>query len=207
MGHAVHGLFSDVTYPSLAGTSVPRDFVEFPSTFEEDWAILPRGASELCHSLRNREAIPQELIDVIAARSSTRDLIPTSTWGHHGGYGVAPASGRISHTKRCHCFEQESLAKYSLNNPAIPPRYKSPYFSHIFSGGYSANYYAYIWSEILAADAFAFMEEKGGLTLENGDRYRRRYPLPGRQPRTRWISIAPIAAVNLMCSTCWSAEG
>jgi peptidyl-dipeptidase Dcp len=70
-------------------------------------------------------------------------------------------------------FENASLAKYNLDNPAIPPRYKSAYFSHIFSGGYSANYYAYIWSEVLAADAFAFMREQGGLTRENGDHYRR----------------------------------
>jgi peptidyl-dipeptidase Dcp len=173
MGHAVHGLFSDVTYPSQAGTSVPRDFVEFPSTSLEDWALYPEVLQNYAIHHETGEAIPQELIDkIIAARQFNQGF---DTYEYLAATMVDMEwhlLGESAIPNDVVAFEQASLAKYSLNNPAIPPRYKSPYFSHIFSGGYSANYYAYIWSEILAADTFAFMLENGGLTLENGDRYR-----------------------------------
>jgi len=173
MGHAVHGLFSDVRYPSLSGTSVPRDFVEFPSTFEEDWAILPEVLENYAVHYETGERIPQDLLDrLIEARQFNQGFDTYEYLGatmvdmewHLLGEGAGP-DDVID-------FENRSLEKYGLDNPVIPPRYKSPYFSHVFSGGYSANYYAYIWSEILAADAFAFMQEQGGLTRENGDRYR-----------------------------------
>ncbi|WP_340102581.1 M3 family metallopeptidase [Rhodohalobacter sp. 8-1] len=173
MGHAVHGLFSDVTYPSLSGTSVPRDFVEFPSTFEEDWAILPEVLENYAIHHESGERIPQELLDkLVDARE------------HNQGFDTYEYLGATLVDMEWHLlntgnipddvieYEDRSLAKHNLDNPVIPPRYKSPYFSHVFSGGYSANYYAYIWSEILAADAFAYMREQGGLTRENGDRYR-----------------------------------
>jgi len=173
MGHAVHGLFSDVTYPSLAGTSVPRDFVEFPSTFEEDWAILPEVLENYAIHYETGERIPQDLLDrLIDAREFNQGF---DTYEYLGAtmvdmeWHLLP-EGELPDDVMD--FENQSLEKYSLDNPVIPPRYKSPYFSHVFSGGYSANYYAYIWSEILAADAFAFMKEQGGLTRENGDRYR-----------------------------------
>ena len=175
MGHAVHGLFSDVTYPSLAGTSVPRDFVEFPSTFEEDWAIHPEVLENYAVHYETGERIPQELLDrVIAAREFNQGF---DTYEYLGATMVDMewhllGADEISDDIIVDEFEEASLVKYGLNNPAIPPRYKSAYFAHIFSGGYSANYYAYIWSEILAADAFAFMREQGGLTRENGDHYR-----------------------------------
>jgi peptidyl-dipeptidase Dcp len=173
MGHAVHGLFSDVTFPSLAGTSVPRDFVEFPSTFEEDWAIHPEVLENYAVHHETGERIPQNLLErVIAAREFNQGF---DTYEYLGATMVDMewhllASDQIP--TDVETFEQASLEKYGLNNPAIPPRYKSAYFSHIFSGGYSANYYAYIWSEVLAADAFAFMKEQGGLNRENGDHYR-----------------------------------
>ncbi len=175
MGHAVHGLFSDVTYPSLAGTSVPRDFVEFPSTFEEDWAIHPEVLANYAVHYETGEQIPQELLDrVIAAREFNQGF---DTYEYLGAtmvdmewhlLGIGENFEEIDVEE----FENSALVRYGLDDPAIPPRYKSPYFAHIFAGGYSANYYAYIWSEVLAADAFAFMEEQGGLTRENGDRYR-----------------------------------
>lgn len=173
MGHAVHGLFSDVKYPSLAGTSVPRDFVEFPSTFMEDWAILPEVLENYAVHYETGEPIPQDLLDrVIAAREfnqgfDTQEYLAAAfldmEW-HTLQSGETPED--------VIAFEDAALAKYDLNYEPVPPRYKSPYFSHVFSGGYSANYYAYIWSEILAADAFAFMIESGGLTRENGEHYR-----------------------------------
>jgi peptidyl-dipeptidase Dcp len=173
MGHAVHGLFSDVTYPSLAGTSVPRDFVEFPSTFEEDWAIHPEVLENYAVHYETGEQIPSELLDrIIAAREfnqgfNTQEYLGATIidleW-HLLGTGELPED--------VIAFEEVSLEKYGLDFEAVPPRYKSPYFAHIFSVGYESNYYAYIWSEVLAADAFAFMQERGGLTRENGDHYR-----------------------------------
>lgn len=174
MGHGVHGLLSDVTYPSQAGTSVPRDFVEFPSTFQEDWAVHPEVLRNYAIHHETGEQIPQELLDrVIAARGfnqgfDTQEYLASALldmeW-HMLGTDEVPEDVLA--------FEAEALGKYDLDNPAIPPRYKSPYFSHVFSGGYSANYYAYIWSEILAADAFRYLQDQGGLTRENGDLYRR----------------------------------
>lgn len=173
MGHAVHGLFSDVTYPSLSGTSVPRDFVEFPSTFEEDWAILPEVLENYAVHHQTGEQIPQELLNkLIDAREHNQGF---DTYEYLGATLVDMewhllSTGNIPDDVVA--YEDQSLAKHNLDNPVIPPRYKSPYFSHVFSGGYSANYYAYIWSEILAADAFAYMKEQGGLTRDNGDHYR-----------------------------------
>lgn len=173
MGHAVHGLFSDVEYPSQSGTSVPRDFVEFPSTFEEDWAIHPEVLQNYAIHYETGEQIPQNLLDrVIAARDFNQGF---NTYEYLGATMIDMewhllASNEIP--ADVEAFEHESLMKHNLDWHAVPPRYKSAYFSHIFSGGYSANYYAYIWSEILAADAFAFMRKSGGLTRDNGDHYR-----------------------------------
>ncbi len=173
MGHGVHGLFSDVKYPSQAMTAVPRDFVEFPSTFEEDWAIHPEVLANYAIHYETGERIPQDLLDrIIAARAFNQ------------GFETQEYVAATMIDKEWHLltpdeipddvmeFENFALAKYNLDYEPVPPRYKSPYFAHIFSGGYSANYYAYIWSEILAADAFAYMKERGGLTRENGDHYR-----------------------------------
>lgn len=173
MGHAVHGLFSDVHYPSQAGTSVPRDFVEFPSTFQEDWAIHPEVLANYAIHYQTGEPIPQELLNkLIEARHFNQGF---DTQEYLGATMIDLEWHLLSSDEipeDVEAFEKASLAKYNLDWEAVPPRYKSTYFSHIFSGGYSANYYAYIWSEILAADAFAFMRDNGGLTRENGDRYR-----------------------------------
>lgn len=176
MGHAVHGLFSDVTYPSQSGTAVPRDFVEFPSTFEEDWAVHPDVLANYAVHYETGERIPTDLLDrIIAARDFNQGFDTyeylAATMIDMEWHLLSPQqlSGMELDVTE---FEAAALVKYNLANPVIPPRYKSAYFAHIFSGGYSANYYAYIWSEILAADAFAFMRESGGLTRENGDHYR-----------------------------------
>ena len=173
MGHGVHGIFSDVYYPSQAGTSVPRDFVEFPSTFEEDWAIHPEVLANYAIHYETGERIPSDLLDrIIAARSFNQGFETQE-------YLAATMIDMEWHTltldripDNVNDFETAALVKYELDVEAIPPRYKSPYFAHIFSGGYSANYYAYIWSEIFAADAFSYVMERGGLTRENGDHYR-----------------------------------
>ena len=173
MGHGVHGLFSDTRYPSQAMTSVPRDFVEFPSTFEEDWAIHPEVLANYAIHHETGERIPEELLDrIIAARDFNQGFETQE-------YLAATMLDMEWHTltpdalpEDVLAFEREALAKHGLDYEPVPPRYRSPYFAHIFSGGYSANYYAYIWSEVLAADAFAHMSDQGGLTRENGDHYR-----------------------------------
>ena len=173
MGHGVHGLFSDVKFPSQAMTAVPRDFVEFPSTFEEDWAIHPEVLANYAIHHETGERIPQELLDrIIAARDFNQGFETQE-------YVAATMVDMEWHTLTPDAvpddvvaFENAALAKYGLDYEPVPPRYKTPYFAHIISGGYSANYYAYIWSEVLAADAFAHMKELGGLTRENGDHYR-----------------------------------
>jgi len=173
MGHGVHGLFSDTRYPSQAMTSVPRDFVEFPSTFEEDWALHPEVLANYAIHYETGERIPDALLDrVIAARDFNQGFETQE-------YLAATMLDMEWHTltpdavpEDVLAFEQEALARHGLDYAPVPPRYKSPYFAHIFSGGYAANYYAYIWSEVLAADAFAYLKEQGGLTRANGDRYR-----------------------------------
>lgn len=175
VGHGVHGLFSEVIYPSQAGTSVPRDFVEFPSTFEEDWAIHPEVLGNYAYHYETGEAIPDELLaKLIDARNFNQGfdtyeyLAATMLDLEWHMLSMEEASDDID----VEAFEAAALAKYNLDLPAVPPRYRSPYFAHIFAGGYSANYYAYMWSEVLAADAFAFMGTQGGLNRENGMRYR-----------------------------------
>lgn len=173
LGHGVHGLFSSVEYPSLSGTSVPRDYVEFPSTFHEDWAIEPDILANYARHYKTGEVLPKALLDkAIAANkfnkgfdsleylsaalldlawhSLTPDQIPGDVVG----------------------FEREVLAKFGVDLSAVPPRYRSSYFAHVWSGGYSAGYYAYLWSEVLAADAYAFMKQSGGLTASNGASFR-----------------------------------
>ncbi|MGM0546443.1 MAG: M3 family metallopeptidase [Bacteroidota bacterium] len=173
MGHAVHGLFSDVEYPSQSGTSVPRDFVEFPSTFEEDWAIQPEVLENYAIHYETGEQIPKDLLDKVIEANNFNQGFDTQEYlsatmldmeWHLLGTDDIPNGVQD--------FEQQALAKYNLDMETIPPRYKSPYFAHIFSGGYAANYYAYIWSEVLAADAFAYMMDEGGLQKSNGDRFR-----------------------------------
>ena len=176
MGHAVHGLFSDVTYPSQAGTNVPRDFVEYPSTFQEDWSLHPDILANYARHYQTGEPIPAELLDkLIAAKGfnqgfDTQEYLAAALldmeW-HSLSADQVPES-----VEQVEAFEADVLAKYGLDMRAVPPRYKSPYFAHVFAGGYSAGYYAYIWSEVLAADAFEFINANGGPTLENGTKFR-----------------------------------
>ncbi|MFN0054870.1 MAG: M3 family metallopeptidase [Planctomycetales bacterium] len=174
MGHALHGLFSDVTYPTVAGTATPRDFVEFPSTFEEDWAIQPEILANYARHYQTGEPIPNDLLDKAISAKKFNKGFETLEY-------LAAAlldlewhmltSDRIpSDVER---FEAESLKKVGIDHPAVPPRYRTAYFAHIWSGGYSSSYYAYLWSEVLAADAFAHMLAQGGCSLENGNGFRK----------------------------------
>ena len=174
MGHGLHGLFSDVTYPSVAGTNTPRDFVEFPSTFQEDWAIQPAILANYARHYKTGERIPAELLDRVIRASRFNQGFDTLEYlsaaildleWHSLSADQVPAD--------VEAFEAATLKKYGVDHPAVPPRYRTSYFAHIWSGGYSSSYYAYIWSEVLAADAFAFMQQQGGATAENGEKFRR----------------------------------
>ena len=174
LGHGIHGMFSNVTYPTLAGTAVSRDFVEFPSTFEEDWAAHPEVIANYAKHYETGEPIPDELLErIIQSRSfnqgfDTLEYISASLLDME--WHSLTADDELQDVNE---FEAAALAKYGVDLPAVPPRYKTTFFSHSMGGGYSASYYAYMWSEILAADAFAYVQSQGGLTRENGNHYRR----------------------------------
>lgn len=173
IGHGVHGLFSSVNYPSLSGTSVPRDFVEFPSTFHEDWAIDPKVLVNYAKHYKTGEPIPKPLLDkAIRANKfnkgfDTLEYLSAAVLDlHWHSLTEKEIPDDVEE------FEAMVLEKNGLAVRAVPPRYRTGYFAHIWSSGYSAGYYAYLWSEILAADAFAHMMTLGGLTAENGSAFR-----------------------------------
>lgn len=181
MGHAVHGLFSDVRYPSLAGTSVPRDFVEFPSTFHEDWAIDPKVLRSFAKHHKTGEVIPEDLLTKSIQASKFNQGFDTLEYlsaalldlaWHSMSESEASALAKAPATE-VEAFEARAIKDNGVEFAPVPPRYKTPFFAHVWSGGYSAGYYAYLWSEVLAADAFAYMNEKGGLTRTNGEAFKR----------------------------------
>ncbi|MBE7209919.1 MAG: M3 family metallopeptidase [Gluconacetobacter diazotrophicus] len=174
-GHALHGLLSQVKYPRFSGTNVPRDFVEFPSQVNEMWAHWPEVIKNYARHHRTGEPIPDELLEKMRAAGTfnqgykTTEYLAASlldqAW-HQLAPGQVPDGDVLA-------FEAAALAKAGVDFAPVPPRYRSPYFSHIFGGGYSAGYYSYIWSEVLDADGAEWIAAHGGLTRENGDRLRR----------------------------------
>ncbi len=174
MGHGTHGMFSKVTYPSLAGTSVSRDFVEFPSTFEEDWAAHPKVLANYAKHYETGKPIPDDLLQKLLKSGSFNQGYDTLEYMAAAlvdmeWHSLSPDAPLQDVTT----FEANALKKHGLNIAAVPPRYKSTYFAHAFPGGYSASYYAYMWSEILAADAFAYVQTQGGLERDIGMKYRK----------------------------------
>ena len=172
-GHALHGMFSNVTYPTLSGTNVPRDFVEFPSQFNEHWAIEPSVFANYAKHYQSGAPMPQALVDKIKQSRTfnqgfaTTELMEASLLDF--AWHTLAAGTQVPDVNS---FEAQALQKYNVSVPEIPPRYRSTYFSHIWDGGYSAGYYAYTWSEVLDDDAYAWFREHGGLTRENGERFR-----------------------------------
>ncbi|QSX38615.1 M3 family metallopeptidase [Shewanella sedimentimangrovi] len=173
-GHGIHGLFSQVKYPSLAGTSTARDFVEFPSQANEDWATLPEVLSHYAKHYQTGETIPAELLEKIQAASTFNQGYDTTEYLAAAlldmEWHSLPADAKVDDVK---AFEAQVRAKHGLDFAPVLPRYQSTYFSHAFAGGYSAGYYAYLWTEVFAADAFAHSMAQGGLKRENGDIYRK----------------------------------
>jgi peptidyl-dipeptidase Dcp len=174
-GHALHGLFAQVTYPKFAGTNVFRDFVEFPSQVNEMWMLWPEVLANYAVHYETGEAMPQEFVDKLQASSAFNEGFATSEYLTAALLDQAwhriTADDTITDVAG---FEAEAIASFGLDNPAVPTRYSSAYFAHTFSGGYDAGYYSYIWSEVLDADTVDWFKENGGLTRANGDRFRQR---------------------------------
>src|SRR5438105_5278012 len=172
-GHALHGMFSNVKYPRFSGTSVPRDFVEYPSQVNEMWATWPEVLKNFAKHYKTGEAIPQALLDKVVASEKFNQGYKTTE------YLSATILDQAWHQlnpsdipKDAMDFETNALHKAGVDFPPVPPRYRSFYFSHAFAGGYSAGYYSYLWSEVLDADTVEWFKEHGGLKRENGDRFR-----------------------------------
>jgi peptidyl-dipeptidase Dcp len=173
-GHALHGLFSDVRYPTFSGTSVPRDFVEFPSQVNEMWLEDPEILARYARHHETGDPLPAELVERLAAARRFGEGFATTeylaaalldqAWHRLG------ADDQVTDVER---FEADALAAAGIAEPTAPPRYRTTYFNHVFGGGYSAAYYSYIWSEVLDADTVEWFAENGGLRRENGDRFRR----------------------------------
>jgi peptidyl-dipeptidase Dcp len=172
-GHALHGMFSNVKYPTLAGTNVPRDFVEFPSQFNEHWALEPTVFANYAKHYKTGAPMPAPLVAKIKKSSTFNQGFDTTEYLAAALLDMAwhslPADAPKQDVGK---FEEDALKKYNVAVPAVPPRYRTPYFAHIWGGGYSAGYYAYLWSEVLDDDAFAWFKENGGMTRENGQRFR-----------------------------------
>lgn len=176
-GHALHGLFSDVRLPSQSGTSVPRDFVEFPSQVNEMWAWHPDLLARYARHHATGEPLPAELVaTMVAARGEGEGFATTEYLGaallDQAWHRLTPEEVPTS-VDDVLGFEDRALRGLGLDPDLVPPRYRSTYFNHVFAGGYSAAYYGYIWSEVLDADTVTWFEENGGLTRANGERFRR----------------------------------
>ena len=172
-GHALHGMFSNVTYPLLAGTNTPRDFVEFPSQFNEHWADEPSVFANYAKHYKTGAPMPSELVAKLRklgtygqgfdTTEALEAMLLDQAW-----YAL-PADAPLQDAD---AFEAAAFKRYHVDYPLVPPRYHSSYFLHIWSNGYDASYYAYLWTAVLRDDAFYWFREHGGMTRENGQRFR-----------------------------------
>lgn len=172
-GHALHGMFAHQNYPSLSGTNVARDYVEFPSQFNEHWALDAKVLKNYALHYKTGQPIPQPLVDKIKRASSFNQ-----------GYALTEAIAAAALDMQWHTlpagtvitdadvFEKNALHVTGLDLPQVPPRYRSSYFLHIWGNGYAAGYYAYQWTKMLEEDAYSWFTENGGLTRANGQRFR-----------------------------------
>lgn len=172
-GHALHGMFSNVKYPRFSGTRVPRDYVEFPSQVNEMWMAWPEVLANYAKHYQTGAPMPKELLDKVQASTKFNEGYRTTEYlaasildqkWHQLGANQIPTDVLG--------FEAKSLHDAGVDFPLVPPRYRTTYFSHVFSGGYSAGYYGYLWAEKLDADTVEWFKENGGLTRKNGDRFR-----------------------------------
>src|SRR5437867_4437847 len=172
-GHALHGMFSNVKYPRFSGTSVPRDFVEYPSQVNEMWATWPEVLKNFAKHYKTGEPIQQALLDKVTAAEKFNQGYKTTEFLSASLLDQAWHQLNPSDVpKDAVAFETQALHKAGVDFPLVPPRYRSFYLSHAFAGGYSAGYYSYLWSEVLDADTVEWIKQHGGLKRENGDRFR-----------------------------------
>jgi peptidyl-dipeptidase Dcp len=173
-GHALHGMFSNVKYPRFSGTNVPRDFVEYPSQVNEMWAVWPEVLANYAKHYKTGAPMPKELLDkVLAAKKFNQGYMTTEYLAasllDQRWHQLTPAQVPTDVL----AFEANALKEAGVDFAPVPPRYRTTYFSHSFSGGYSAGYYAYLWSEKLDADTVEWFKESGGLQRKNGDYFRK----------------------------------
>ena len=202
-GHALHGIFADTQYPSLSGTEVPRDFVEFPSQFNEHWAMEPSVFAHYAKHYRTGAPMPQEL----AAK-----IMKAATFNE--GYQLTELLAAAELDMQWHtlaaglplqdvdAFEKAALEQTKLALKEVPPRYRSSYFAHIWNTGYAAGYYAYLWSESLDDNAYQWFEDNGGMTRANGERFRKMVLSRGNTEDLEalykaWLGKEPVAAPML----------
>lgn len=172
-GHALHGLLSNVTYPRFSGTSVERDFVEFPSQVNEMWMLWPEVLANYAKHFETGEPLPLEWVENLNRAETFNQGFETTSYLAAAVLDLAWHSLSVNEViEDVESFEAGAIAGYGLDYAPVPTRYRSTYFSHIFDGGYSAGYYGYIWSEILDADTVDWFKANGGLTRENGQRFR-----------------------------------
>lgn len=171
-GHALHGMLSKTNYPMFSGTNTPRDFVEFPSQFNENWALNPIVFANYAKNYKTGQPMPADLVAKIKKSSTFNQGYATTEYLEAALLDMAwhqlPADAPLQDTLK---FENEALTKAGVKVDQVPPRYRTTYFQHIWSGGYSAGYYAYLWTDVLAQDAFAWFTEHGGLTRANGQHF------------------------------------
>ncbi|HHA1350226.1 TPA: peptidyl-dipeptidase Dcp [Enterobacter ludwigii] len=170
-GHTLHGLFASQRYASLSGTNTPRDFVEFPSQINEHWASHPQVFAHYARHYQTGEPMPEALRDkMLNATQFNKGYDMTELLSaallDMNWHGISEPVDDVD------AFEAAALHKEGLDLPAVPPRYRSSYFAHIFGGGYAAGYYAYLWTQMLADDGYQWFVEQGGLTRENGQKFR-----------------------------------
>ena len=174
-GHALHGLLSQVKYPRVSGTSVQRDFVEFPSQVNEMWILWPEVVENYARHFETNEKLPQEWIDNLNAASTFNEGHATTSYLAAAILDLAWHQLNVEEAAKVtdvEAFEAQAIKDYGLDFDAVPTRYRSTYFSHIFAGGYSSGYYGYIWSEVLDADTVDWFKENGGLKRENGEHFK-----------------------------------
>jgi peptidyl-dipeptidase Dcp len=172
-GHALHGMFASSQYPTLSGTATARDFVEFPSQFNEHWALYPSIFTHYAKHYKTGAAMPAEIVERIRKAATFNkgydmtELLAAAELDMQW-HSLSPDTPLLNPDE----FEKKALDETHLNLSYVPPRYRSTYFSHVWGGGYSASYYAYIWTEMLADDAFQYFVDHSGLTRPDGDRLR-----------------------------------
>jgi len=174
-GHALHGLLSQVKYPRVSGTSVQRDFVEFPSQVNEMWILWPEVVDNYARHFETGEKLPQEWIENLNAAATFNEGHATTSYLAAAILDLAWHSLSTDEAEKVddvEAFEAQAIKDYGLDFAPVPTRYRSTYFSHIFAGGYSAGYYGYIWSEVLDADTVDWFKENGGLQRKNGEHFR-----------------------------------